>query len=1156
MAYNYYKILSLFIGKNPKHSSYDTKKDIFVIDNGTINNWKNHTCFFHSINDSLDIRYLKHISPKSFSASDSEISPSFLGYCDALINIKFFDENKRCEYYEKGIIFDKKKYVRYKRSIGAAKKGCCLFILESLYRKMSTWSNCSLRPNKIKTISQLTSWEAYNALTLSGIQNIFKIEKKSILIMPDLQSNFEASGIAICLQDSPDNSKSKHGLHLCAEATNNIPIKNIIWDGECLIDESVFSSLLPEQYKEKSMILLRNRFFKSCGFRTKLQTWFKDNLIPLDGNPSDYLNGYTTASKISEIKIVITESSLKYLKFLDLKKPNSDENKFSEKYRNYLKKGLDSWFEGLNSGYKNKSDYLFFGIVKSDKPSHYMNGTMVYTNYQLLNTLGLTEDETRDLLYPTLSYFQRAKTYPLYHRHFLSDGTNFYLDDCEVMGSIINEQMDDYDDEENPYISDTETSSSTQLLSSNNFTLYNYKYALTKDFLFITDDFSGTKICQEVRQNINTILDKKTRKGRFLIEGTYATLFGNPIEFLCAIINKHFTLDFAEPDNTFSINGYVYSTLKQNEIYSKLFSDGSDICGARSPHITMGNLFLGKVRHNSFIDTYFSLSAQIVCVNSIRHNILQALNGADFDSDTMLITNNTIIVDALKRQGDLFPTPVNTLFEKCEKIKKDSVHTEKNLATIDKKIAKNNIGKIINLSQQLNSIFWDRYTNIKWIDEKKYIEFISCKDQLWDYISFEFGQFFIKQIIQSNKNGLNQSKLHIEIIQFLSSICLELSNKYCLNSDYQKELFSLLIKSYQIITSSDTKDVNREAPAFLPICRFILSKIYGEDYSSLELLWNKSSDPLYEQICILEVLSNLEIDKAKRIYISNTSSELSYITSQINAYRYNQIEHSIEIGDEALLALTGQNVTSKNSKLGELEFREAIAKPYTTTISHIYSITKEKMIVPMDNTPKNRRDIKLLSLINNHTELSFENDIILAILSIAAYYQLRIRTSHYITNDDETIPDYDLISHYVESCFTEIQSKIRNASKIEPESIIYTLLKIIDEKKFPSIIQTYERTKNRNVVKTSALRKIIDQINKANEEREIPKKKLVYNESSSNLLLGSLWFARLNDDDQHSILHKMIAQKYNSSTTYYLSPNNESGTDVIYNTKFERKVIE
>jgi hypothetical protein len=97
------------------------------------------------------------------------------------------------------------------------------------------------------------------------------------------------------------------------------------------------------------------------------------------------------------------------------------------------------------------------------------------------------------------------------------------------------------------------------------------------------------------------------------------------------------------------------------------------------------------------------LSDEIVCVNSINENLMQRLNGADFDSDTMLITNNKILVNALNRTYNRFKVPV---------LKIDSVDaSETPLWEIDAAICDNQTGNIVNKSQVLNSIYWDIYSH-------------------------------------------------------------------------------------------------------------------------------------------------------------------------------------------------------------------------------------------------------------------------------------------------------------------------------------------------------------------------------------------------------------------------------------------------------------
>ena len=74
----------------------------------------------------------------------------------------------------------------------------------------------------------------------------------------------------------------------------------------------------------------------------------------------------------------------------------------------------------------------------------------------------------------------------------------------------------------------------------------------------------------------------------------------------------------------------------------------------------MGNLLVAKNKHVPAISKYFNLGKAnaIVCVNAIKSNLQQKLNGCDYDSDTMLITNNKALLSAAKRTYSDFGVPV------------------------------------------------------------------------------------------------------------------------------------------------------------------------------------------------------------------------------------------------------------------------------------------------------------------------------------------------------------------------------------------------------------------------------------------------------------------------------------------------------------------
>ena len=82
------------------------------------------------------------------------------------------------------------------------------------------------------------------------------------------------------------------------------------------------------------------------------------------------------------------------------------------------------------------------------------------------------------------------------------------------------------------------------------------------------------------------------------------------------------------------------SKIGVGNVFCQQFAFDQTILGSRSPHVTMGNVLLARNTDNEEIRQYVNTTREIVCVNSIGENILFRLSGADFDSDTMLLTNS------------------------------------------------------------------------------------------------------------------------------------------------------------------------------------------------------------------------------------------------------------------------------------------------------------------------------------------------------------------------------------------------------------------------------------------------------------------------------------------------------------------------------------
>lgn len=567
--------------------------------------------FKNKLDDCLDLRELEKVYPTLCRRKFAFFDERGNAYTLAVVNVTFNYTYKpnggkpvdlktlREHFYENGFCVDGVRYVRYKRSAGSSREGKCLFIDERLFNHMAKWSACGLKPQ-----TDFASWESYRALSLSSIKGTLEIPLEGILFVSDFKSTFDEEVVSVEMTDGK----------LCAEQ-KTARITNDIWDGESLLDESVFAG----EYAERHMLLLRNKFFKSCAFRTKLQKWFCDKGITLDDLKT---RGFVTlAEDISQIVTVTTPNSLKYLKFAG----------------GLSEKNIRQWAAHTDST---------FGVVKWEKPTRFFHGRMVQSSYQLLNTLPLSEDEARQLLQPSIDYISLLRSDIDFMRYHFSDAFAREKDGDERPEGLA-ERAD-------------------------------VIFTLMKK----CPHFDETALYVNFRNDVVRSLKERLKRGHILLNGTNATLFGNGPELLKYLAGEGIT-----------------SELKPAQIRCERFADGAKLLCARSPHITMGNLYCVENALGGEIWNYFDLGENIVCVNAIGENIQQRLNGCDYDSDTMLITDDELLVNAAERHKELFKVPVCNITAQEKQ--------EQTLAALDHDTSVNKIGEIVNLSQKLNSLLWD-----------------------------------------------------------------------------------------------------------------------------------------------------------------------------------------------------------------------------------------------------------------------------------------------------------------------------------------------------------------------------------------------------------------------------------------------------------------
>lgn len=328
-------------------------------------------------------------------------------YLNAIKNEKLYKkiskDELRYDFYINGVtvpyIFRKRngeikkiETLHYKmlfRSTGKAKKGSCMFIREELYDKARDFLYMGIKlPEKNAPIVEIS---AYAPLVASGIVGKVKINPKNILILKDVDRFMTRDVISI----ETDENRQCHVIK-----RDNYKLKNTLFDGQALIDSSIF----PEW--ADGYVLLRHHFCKMAAFCTHIQKFFKDY----------YGKQYQTAKVkdmfgnehyVKDIELITTDNSMKWLKWEEIT--------------------YDYWCDKV---YENN---CMFGVVKTAHHSK-IGGGLQKMSYQMVNSLD--EDAMEDICKTTVAYVNKLKSDDEFFLEFLKKKSNF-SNDHEVLIALI-----------------------------------------------------------------------------------------------------------------------------------------------------------------------------------------------------------------------------------------------------------------------------------------------------------------------------------------------------------------------------------------------------------------------------------------------------------------------------------------------------------------------------------------------------------------------------------------------------------------------------------------------------------------------------------------------------------------------------------------------
>ena len=290
------------------------------------------------------------------------------------------------------------------------------------------------------------------------------------------------------------------------------------------------------------------------------------------------------------------------------------------------------------------SDGDIWGIVKTDHPSKL--GNYQQLSYQMINTLPCTKEDVKDIAQISIDYVELLKRDNDEFEKFLRKYAN-EVNHYEMLADLY-----------------------AQNHEFGNSTFFRYeKKEIIKQYVF------------------------RMRKGKIMVNGDNLTVCGNPYALLLYSVGEDF-----EKDPTLSQESDCI------QCYTNRFGDNEYLAAFRNPHNSPNNICYLHNVYSKEMETYFPFSKNILAVNCIHTDIQDRANGMDEDSDFMLVTNQSTMVQCAEKCYKEFYTIVNALQESGITYN----NTKKDYAAMDNKFSKSRmgIGYSSNLAQLAMTYYW------------------------------------------------------------------------------------------------------------------------------------------------------------------------------------------------------------------------------------------------------------------------------------------------------------------------------------------------------------------------------------------------------------------------------------------------------------------
>ena len=527
---------------------------------------------------------------------------------------EFYDNGFSIKYHDKEI-----SYKMLYRSAGKAKKGSCMFICEGLYKKALNYLRMG-NPKMLKGKKHMVEREAYKSLVASAIVGKVKINPQNILVIDDVEVSFKRNVVAVT------DLISKYHLSKVSGDPVEDKMINALFDGQSLIDRSVFFSSDLGGKKPNGFILLRQHFFKSAAFCADIKQFFEDYCSERKIDYENFIvkDRWGNEHFAKDIELITTENSMKWKKFVD---GRENEREIFDFWRNQVSK-----------------DDNLFGIVKTAHESKL--GNYQRMSYQMVNSLENDKSLMDSVVKCSVDYLTKLKKSD---DEFLVDKTK----------DVTDNEFIKYLDMSKSFFNDYEVL--VELCKQNRF-------------------FLQCRYFRDRKKSILSEYTKKLRGGKILQNAENLVIVGSPYAMLLKAAGED-----VYKDTMFEVEGGDTPAV---QCYTKRFPDGAELAEFRSPYNGRNNLgFMRNKYPSERIERYFSdFGEQIVAVNMIETDFQARNNGSDQDSDFIYTTDEPSIVACAKKYYKEYPTIINNISSRQDANKTDCADIDSTLASAAREI--------------------------------------------------------------------------------------------------------------------------------------------------------------------------------------------------------------------------------------------------------------------------------------------------------------------------------------------------------------------------------------------------------------------------------------------------------------------------------------